>query len=220
MKFRFVHVGLLIALAVTLALWFTARQKESALTRTLAQATPPQQALPREALGDSPQAQALRRRMQFDRGVREFLRDASTLDEKQRIARARVLHMEIDRREQAGELAVDNAMTLRLGLINATWDDGNQRVVEARKVIDRQRKRVQAAEAAERARLEHAGRVQQYRQREAQIMAEAQRMTSFPEGMSREAYVHMRLKEVRGAIFPESLTPHPVPALPAAPPAR
>ncbi len=212
MKIRFVHFGLLLAFAVLVALWLVTREREHSVNRALAAPEPATTAgasSPDTALASTPEARAYQQRLAFERNVRAFLRDAPQLDEKTRAARATALVREIDRREGARELSADEAVMLRIGLIHAAVQDENERIRQARQIVEQYRQRSAEREAAYLAQQKRDAQFQQYKTAEARIVSEVLAMSSYPDGMSRDEYLRQRLQQARETIYGPPAAPAP-----------
>lgn len=210
MKIRFVHFGLLLAFAVLVALWLVARDREHSVNQALAAPEPtatPGASSPDAALASTPEARAYQQRLAFERNVRAFLRDAPQLDEKTRAARATALVREIDRREGARELSADEAVMLRIGLIHAAVQDENERIRQARQIVEQYRQRSAEREAAYLAQQKRDAQFQQYKTAEARIVSEVLAMSSYPDGMSRDEYLRQRLQQARETIYGPQAAP-------------
>lgn len=227
MKIRPIHVALVIIAMLMLAMWLTARQKEAAISEVVSRpepATPLLQApspapavVPADPLSATPEARAYRSRLAFEQDARAFLRDAPKLDPATRLARARALSREIDRREQARELSAGEAMMMHIGLIHAAVEDSGERLRQSQAVTNRYRERSALQQASFAAQQQRDAQFQQYKAREAQIVSEVLAMTEYPNGMSRDDYLRLRLQEAREAINNAATPP---PAAPAVPPSR
>lgn len=213
MKIRLVHFGLLLAFAVMLALWMMAREREQAAAKALAEPDPvPAVADPAAPPPASPpEARAYQDRLAFERSVRAFLREAPQLDDDARTRRAMALTAEIERREQSRELSADEAVMLRIGLIHAAVTDEAERIRQAQNVAERYRKRKEARQAAQAAQQQRDERFRQYKAAEARIVAETLAMSSYPDDMSRDDYLRMRLQQARDSIY-GTPAPRPEPA--------
>jgi hypothetical protein len=223
MKIRPIHVALLVIAMLMLTMWLTARHKEASVANTGAE--PESAALaaqsqqpsaietPVDPLTETPEARAYRSRLAFEQSARAFLRDAPKLDNAARLARARALSREIDRREQVGELSASEAMTMQIGLIHAAVTDNSERLRQSRAVTERYRERTAIRQAAFAAQQQRDAQFQQYKVREAQIVSEVLAMTEYPNGMSRDDYLRLRLQEARAAIS-NATTPPPTTAPP------
>ena len=227
MKIRIVHVALVIAAVLMLAMWLTARQKETSIAKVASQpgsltpfATAPQPsvvAAPADPLSDTPEARAYRSRIAFEQNARAFLRDAPKLDDATRLARAQVLSREIDRREASLELSAGEAMTMQIGLIHAAVNDSSERLRQSQAVTNRYRERSAIREAAFAPEQQPDARFQRYQAREARIVSEVLAMTDYPNGMSRDDYLRLRLQEAREAINNAAISPPPAAPAPPSP---
>lgn len=213
MKLRLIHIALPLALALTLGLWVAGKMRQTTAEHTLAAAAPvATQAAPgADAAADmaasTPEARAYQSRLAFERQAREFVRDAPKLDPSTRLRRAQALSREIDRRERMRELSADEAVVLRVGLIHAAVEDEMQRIRQSQEVIDRYRSDTQARQRAYLDQQSSDPRFRQYKAAESRIVAEVSRMRAFPDGMSREDYLRLRLQQAREAIYAAPAAP-------------
>jgi hypothetical protein len=214
MKIKPIHVGLAIAAVLTFMLWTSARLRKAAIVESLAvpaataPASTPVASDPRQAaLEATPEARAYRGRLAFEAQARAFLHDAPTLDDNARYARARALNSEIDRREQARELSAGDAVVLRIGVIQAAVKDESERLRQSQAIVDRYRKQSAARQTAFQEQQRRDAQFQEYKAREASIVSEVLAMQSYPNGMSRDDYLRVRLQEARETIYSARSTP-------------
>lgn len=196
MKIRFVHVGLVVAAALMVAIWMSAKMREAHVAKVLAEPVPVE-----TAKADTPDAVKRQSQQAFQRMAREFLRNAPNMSPEIRMQHAQALAREVEVREQAGELSGDEAVLIRIGLIQAAVVDDNERVRQAQAVVDRYQKQVKENEARIAAKLQREVRQRQYKAREAEIVAEVLAMSTFPGGLSRDEYLRLRLREAHSAIY-------------------
>lgn len=201
MKIRFVHVGLLIAATLMVAIWMSAKMREAHVAKVLAEPVPVQITTDAGAGAEPVDAAKRRSREDFQRMAREFLRTAPNMSPEIRMQRARVLAREVEARERNGQLSGDEAVMIRIGLIQAAVIDETERVRQAQAVVDRYREQSTRREAEIAARLQRETRQRQYKAREAEIVAEVLAMSSYPGGLSRDAYLRLRLREAHNAIY-------------------
>jgi len=194
MKIRFVHVGLVIAATLMVAIWLSARMREAQVAKVLAEPVP-------VAATGTPDAAGQRSRQAFQRMAREFLRDAPNMSPEIRLEHARALAREVEARERAGELSGEEAVMIRIGLIQAAVVDDTERVRQAQAVVDHYREQSVQRQAAAAARLQQDARQREYKAREAEIVAEVLAMSSYPGGLSRDDYLRLRLREAHRAIY-------------------
>jgi hypothetical protein len=207
MKPKLIHIALPLALALTLGLWMTGKMRQPALEQTTAAApiapagSPAPGADTDGAAASTPEARAYQSRLAFERQAREFVRDAPKLDPDARLRRAQALSREIDRRERARELSADEAVVLRVGLIHAAVEDEIERIRQSQEVIDRYRSETSARQRVYQDQQRRDPRFQQYKAAESRIVTEVSRMRAFPDGMSRDDYLRLRLQQAREAIY-------------------
>ncbi len=210
---RLVSIGLVVSAVLMLAMWIAAQQRQDSVARMIAQPDPVAQAAADPAAADAtaaatPEARASQGRLAFERQARAFVRDAPGLDDATRMARARALSQDIDRREQNRELSGDEAMMMRVGLIQVAVKDPRERVVQIREVIDRHSQQTAARQRAVLAQQQTAAKLKDYKAQEARIVSEVLAMQSYPNGMSRDDYLRQRLQDARDTI---NRTPAPAP---------
>lgn len=211
MKMRLVSIGLVISAVLMLAMWIAAQQRQDSVARMIAQPDPVAPAATdpvNPAAASAPEARANQGRLAFERHARAFVRDAPDLDDATRMARARALSQDIDRREQNRELSGDEAMMMRVGLIQVAVKDPRERVVQIREVIDRHNQQTAARQRALLAQQQTAAKLKDYKAQEARIVSEVLAMQSYPNGMSRDDYLRQRLQDARDTI---NRTPAPAP---------
>lgn len=217
MKFRLIHIALPLAIALTLGLWVAGKMRQTTAEQTRS-ATAPAGPSPIVGAGagsaadmaaSTPEARAYQSRLAFERQAREFVRDAPKLDPAVRLRRAQALSREIDRRERMRELSADEAVVLRVGLIHAAVQDEMERIRQSQEVIDRYRSDTHARQRAYQEQQNRDPRFRQYKAAESRIVAEVSRMGSFPDGMSREDYLRLRLQQAREAIYAAPAAPEP-----------
>jgi hypothetical protein len=196
MKIRFVHVGLVIAATLMVAIWMSAKMREAHVAKVLAEPAP----VNTTAAG-TPGAATQRSHQAFQEMARRFLRDAPNMSPEIRLERARALAREVEVRERAGELTGEEAVLIRIGLIQAAVVDDTERVRQAQAVVDHYREQSQQRQSAAAARMQQDARQRAYKAREAEIVAEVLAMSSYPGGLSRDDYLRLRLNEAHRAIY-------------------
>lgn len=195
MKIRFVHVGLVIAATLMIAIWLSAKMREAHVAKVLAEPVPV------NATAGTPGAANQRSHQAFQAMARKFLRDAPNMSPEIRLERARALAREVEARERAGELTGEEAVLIRIGLIQAAVVDDTERVRQAQAVVDHYREQSAQRQAATAARQRQDARHREYKAREAEIVAEVLAMSSYPGGLSRDDYLRLRLSEAHRAIY-------------------
>ncbi|MBX3713765.1 MAG: hypothetical protein KF800_17540 [Lysobacter sp.] len=209
MKIRFVHVGLVVAAALMLAIWMSAKMREARVAKALAEPVPVEATA--ASAGTTPDAAKRRSRQAFERMAREFLRDAPNMSPEIRMQRAQALAREVESLESGGELQADEAVLIRIGLIQAAVVDDTERARQAQAVVDHYKTQTERRKAAAAAQVQRDARLRQYKAREADIVAEVLAMSSYPGGLSRDEYLRLRLREAHAAIYG---TPAQRPSLP------
>ncbi|MEL1264822.1 hypothetical protein [Pseudoxanthomonas putridarboris] len=149
------------------------------------------------ALQASPQAEAHRERMRFEREARDFFAHASSLRAVERSERADALTRQIDRYEATGGLSAGEAVLLRTALVKATVDDPVRQAEEVAAIADRYRAHADQRMAAFAERQRNDPRFQSYKAREAQVVAEVMAMPTVPAGLTRDQYLRQRLQQER-----------------------
>ena len=205
MKIKPVHLGLAIAAVLMLALWMSSRQRQAALADVLAEPAAARPATipadPDAALASTPEALAYRSRQEFEQEARNFLRDASKLDDNTRNTRALALSREINRREQNREFSAGEAIMLRVGLIHAAVENESERIRQVQTLVTRYREQSAQRERAFQAQQRRDAQFQQYKAQEARIVSEVLSMQYYPDGMGRDDYLRQRLQEARVTIY-------------------
>jgi hypothetical protein len=199
MKIRFVHVGLVIAAALMLAIWMSAKMREARVAKALAEPIPVEATAASAAT--TPDAAKRRSRLAFERSAREFLRDAANMSPEIRMQRAQALAREVEALERGGELQADEAVLIRIGLIQAAVVDAAERARQAQAVVDHYKAQSEQRKTAASAQVQRDARLRQYKAREAEIVAEVLAMSSYPGGLSRDDYLRLRLREAHSAIY-------------------
>lgn len=199
MKIRFVHVGLVIAAALMLAIWMSAKMREARVAKALAEPIPVEATATSAAA--APDAARRRSRLAFERTAREFLRDAPNMSPEIRMQRAQALAREVETLERGGELLGDEAVLIRIGLIQAAVVDDTERARQAQAVVDHYKTQSEQRRAMAAAQVQRDARLRQYKAREADIVAEVLAMSSYPGGLSRDDYLRLRLREAHAAIY-------------------
>lgn len=211
MKLRLVSIGLVVSAVLMLAMWIAAQQRQHSVANMIAaQTAPVAPSVAEPAVGSAatPEARADQGRLAFERQARAFLHDAPRLDDATRLARARALSVDIDRREQSRELSGDEALMMRVGLIQVAIKDPRERVVQIKEVIDRHTRQTAARKQALLAQQQRDAQLREYKAQEARIVTEVLAMQSYPDGLSRDDYLRQRLRAARDTI---NRTPAPAP---------
>ncbi len=210
MKMRFVSIGLVVSAVLMLGMWLSAQQRQDSVAKMIAQPepAPPVAADPNAASASTPEARADQSRLAFERQARAFLRDAPRLDGATRMAQARALSDDIDRREQNRELSGDEAMMMRVGLIQVAVKDPRERARQVQEVINRHHEQNAIRQRTLLAQQRRDDKLKAYKAQEAIIVSEVLAMQSYPGGLSRDAYLRQRLQTARDTI---NRTPVPAP---------
>jgi hypothetical protein len=208
MKIRPLHVGVAVTAILTLMLYTSIRLRKDALVGSLAlpatggAAPAPVSTDPRQAaLESTPEARAYRSRQAFEQQTRAFLRDAPNLDDNTLNTRALALNREIGKREQMRELSAGEAVMLRIGLVQAAVKDESERLRQVQSIIKSYREQSAAKQRAFLAQQRRDTQFQAYKAREASIVSEVLAMQRYPDGMSRDDYLRVRLQEARESIY-------------------
>lgn len=142
---------------------------------------------------DTPQGREFARRLGFQADYRAFLQQAPGLSVAEREARGAALQAEIERREAEGELALNEALLLQLGMAKVIYAEEAQQKAAVEQLMARYRQRSAEREALRQPDPHFAA----YKQDEARIVAEVMALTSIPAGLSRDEYLRQRLQEAR-----------------------
>jgi hypothetical protein len=209
MKIRFVHVGLVIAAALMLAIWMSAKMREARVAKALAEPIPVETTA--AATATTPDAAKRRSRLAFERSARAFLRDAANMSPEIRMQRAQALAREVEALERGGELQADEAVLIRIGLIQAAVIDAAERARQAQAVVDHYKAQSEQRKVAAAAQVQRDARLRLYKAREAEIVAEVLAMSSYPGGLSRDDYLRLRLREAHSAIYGPPPPPQSLP---------
>lgn len=151
------------------------------------------------ALLTTPEAKAYFAREQFNARARAFFADASLLVPVAREREARELESAIDDYERSRAMSAGEAMTLRLGLVEALGGSTTERADRMAAIVARYEsdgRQREARWAAERA--GDAG-FARYKTREAIVVTEVMALQHIPGGLSRDAYLRQRLEAERVA---------------------
>ena len=150
-----------------------------------------------DRLRDSPQARAWRSRKQFEQEARRFVRDAPGLSTAERRARADRLEAEIRDRERAGELSAGESVLLRAAMIQAQAGTTEEQAQRLAALVQRYREDAARRESAWVANQQRDPRMQRYKAREHDVVAEVMAMDTIPGGLSRDEFLRRRLQEER-----------------------
>jgi hypothetical protein len=153
------------------------------------------------ALEATPQAREWLAQQRFGREARAFVRDAAKLPVAERERSARALEAQIEARERSGELSAGETVLLRAAMIEAL--PGSEEEKKARLAALAERYRADAArrEAAFVAQQQADPRMQRYKAREKQVVAEVMAMKAIPDGLTRDQYLRQRLQLERERAF-------------------
>lgn len=138
---------------------------------------------------DSPAIREFKAYKAFEARLREFLERAKTMPIEERMREASALGTAIETQEQAGRLRPVEAMMLRLALTRETTTDPGTLRTQAQALA-----RELDAQAAARGVPAPDPRLDAYKAREAEIVAEVMRM---PAGPERDALLRKRLEQAR-----------------------
>ncbi|HSX60160.1 MAG TPA: hypothetical protein VLF18_08180 [Tahibacter sp.] len=151
------------------------------------------------ALLVTPEAQAHFAREHFQSRARAFFAQAAALDAAAREHEARALAADIDVYEQRRMLSAGEAMTLRIGLVDATAATPAERADGVAAIVARYESDGQQREARWLAQQASDSAFQRYKTRESAIVAEVMAMAQIPDGLSRDDYLRRRLEAERVA---------------------
>ena len=151
------------------------------------------------ALLATPEVQAHLARERFNARARAFFADAAALAPDAREREARELDTAIDRYERSRELSAGEAMTLRLGLVDASGASAAERAERMAAIVARYDGDGRQREARWLAQQAGDAAFGRYKAREAVVVAEVMAMTQIPDGLSRDEYLRRRLEAERVA---------------------
>ena len=154
-----------------------------------------------QALENTPQAREWLGQQRFEREARAFGRDAATLPPAERERRAQALETQVDARERSGELSAGEAVLLRAGLIEATSRNAAEEAARLAALAERYRADAARREAAFAAQQRADPRMQRYKAREKEVVAEVMAMKVIPGGLTRNEYLRQRLQLERERAF-------------------
>lgn len=154
-----------------------------------------------QALADTPQAREWLGQQQFERDARAFVRDAARMPASERERRSRELDAQIAKRERSGELSAGDTVLLRAALIEAGSGDEAGQKAELAALAERYRADAARREAAFAARQQADPRMQRYKAREREVVAEVMAMATIPGGLTRDEYLRQRLQTERERAF-------------------
>jgi hypothetical protein len=151
------------------------------------------------ALFATPEAQAHFAYERFQSRARRFFAQAAALDASARVREARELSADIDAYEQRRMLSAGEAMTLRIGLVEATAGSPSERADEVAAIVARYESDGQQREARWLAQQAGDAAFVRYKARESVVVAEVMSLAQIPEGLSRDEYLRRRLEAERVA---------------------
>ena len=155
----------------------------------------------RERLRTSPQARDWADRKRFEQDARNLVREAPGLSAAERDARARQLEAEIGKRERSGELSAGETVLLRAAMIESQAGTSEEQARRMAELVTRYREDATQREAAWLTQQQRDPRMQQYKSREQAVVTEVMAMDSFPNGMTRDQYLRLRLQQEREAAW-------------------
>jgi hypothetical protein len=200
MKRQLSIVGFGIAILILLSISIFSREKgreaERAQAASMAQALPggaPQRSLTAE--------QQFYQYIEFERDIRNFLRNYPNMNPADVDRTARRLMQQVEQRERSRHISAAEALRLKSSLISAMEPDEQQRTLKIAELTAIYQTEAEKRQAQFAQQQQNDPIFKAYKAREAQIVAEVQGMTSFPNGMSRDEYLRQRLLEARAAIY-------------------
>jgi hypothetical protein len=153
------------------------------------------------ALLATPEAQAWQRREQFNQRARDFFATAAQMSPEAREREAREIDATIDGYESSRQLSAGEAMTLRIGLIQATTDDEVLRADRIAALVARYESDGLRREAQWAVQLRGDPAFTAYKAREQAVVAEVMALAQIPGGITREEYLRQRLQAERVALM-------------------
>lgn len=212
---RAVRLAVIAAVALTLAIGFAVSWRTESRPRRadLAAAAAPGVAAPSRAAASppaaepvvdaallaTPEAQAYFARERFNVRARRFFAEAVSLDAAAREREARELDAMIEAYAQRRELSAGEAMSLRIGLVEAAGGSPVQRADRMAAIVARYESDGQQREARWLAQQAADPSFQRYKVRESVVVAEVLAMARIPGGLSRDEYLRRRLEAERVA---------------------
>lgn len=151
------------------------------------------------ALLATPEAEAYFARERFNARVRAFFAEASLLAPAAREREVRELESAIDDYERSRVMSAGEAMTLRLGLVEALGGSTAERADRMAAIVARYESDGRQREARWAAEQAGDAAFARYKTREAIVVTEVMALQHIPGGLSRDAYLRQRLEAERVA---------------------
>lgn len=155
---------------------------------------------PREATREEVEealAELEEERLALRTAYRAFAENARRMTDEEKAVEAQRLLAEVDAGEERDELVGDQPLMMRLAIFRVMYDRDEAAFARAAAKARADR----AAQVAALPPVEHGPLHDRYKEREARILREVLAMESYPDGLSRDAYLARRLAEARAEIY-------------------
>lgn len=129
--------------------------------------------------------------------VRAFAETSRTMPLEERERRGAELIAEVDRARAEGLLVADQPLFMKIAIYRSVFQNDEEGLARVVETLRAQR----AEELASRPPVDHGPLYDQYKVREAEIVQEVLAMETYPDGLSRSAYLAQRLQEAREEIY-------------------
>lgn len=146
-----------------------------------------------------PNIQAWQAQQDFKNRITAFFNEAKTFPAGRRRSEAAELAEQVKTYESEKRLTAAEAMMLRAELIRASVDDEQEQTRQIQALNDQYRQAYDQAQAQAQAAPDP--RMQDYKQREREIVQRVMGMTQFPDGMDRDTYLRRQLQQARMQVF-------------------
>lgn len=147
-----------------------------------------------------PNIQAWQAQQDFKNRITAFFNEAKTFPAVRRRSEAAELTEQVKTYESEKRLTAAEAMMLRVELIRASVDDEQEQTRQIQTLNDQYRQAYDQSQAQ----ATSDPRMQDYKQREREIVQRVMGMTQFPDGMDRDAYLRQQLQQARVQVFSQS----------------
>lgn len=153
----------------------------------------------------TPEARVYFARERFNARARAFFTEASTLAPAAREREARELESAIDDYERSRAMSAGEAMTLRLGLVEALGGSAAERADQMAAIVARYESDGRQREARWAAEQAGDAGFARYKAREAIVVSEVMALQHIPGGLTRDEYLRQRLEAERVAAMSNPL---------------
>ncbi len=144
-----------------------------------------------------PQVRAYQTRVDFNERARTFFADEQARPTPARLAQAQALQQELDDYERAGDVSAGEALMLRIGLLRTLETDPVRQADRMAELVAQYRLHADRRNAAFVQAQQHDPAFNDYKAREARVVAEVMAMTDIPGGLERDEYLRQRLQRER-----------------------